>query len=491
TDVILAYLESFSDPWNFSEIATKTSRKKPILMVKSGRTAAGARAASSHTGALASVETALTAALSSAGVVRVSSVKELFDCASAFSKLHPPNGSNVCVISNAGGPGTLATDSLIGHGLNIADLSESTKLTLQKVLAAEATVENPIDMIASAGAREYEATLNAVIEDDNVDSIIVIFVPPLMINTEEVVNVIDEAERSTAKPILGVVMGRSDLVARQDIQYAFPMYHYPEDAVFALRALTAYANWRRQPPPEIEDIVEPSEEVLNIIPEVILNNRENLTQQQIIDLFEGYGFHFPATQIILDEHELNAGKNIIGFPLVLKMASRLVEHKTDEGGVILDIRNDVELTFAWERIQKSYDRLEIPNDQRQVTIQKYFEGGVEMALGVSVDPQFGPMLMIGSGGIMVEILDDVIFGRVPISRNGARSMIRSLKGYPLLLGYRGDNPVDIRAIEDAILRLSQLVSENRAIVELDINPLLALEIGQEPIILDARVKLIS
>ncbi len=491
TDVILAYLESFSDPWNFSEIATQTSRKKPILLVKSGRTAAGARAASSHTGALATVETALTAALSSAGVVRVSSVKELFDCASAFSKLSLPTGSNICVITNAGGPGTLATDALIGIGLTLVDLKADTVEKLRNKLPAEASPVNPIDMIASAGPKEFKFTLETVIDDENVDSIIVIFVPPLMINTEEVATVIDEIVKSTTKPILAVIMGRSDLVGRPDLQFSFPIYQYPEDAVFALRAMTVYANWLNQPEQEIVHLVEPSEEVLNIIPEAFLNKQANLTQKQVIDLFEGYNFKFPPTEIVLSEQELHTAASIIDYPLVLKMASRLVEHKTEEGGVIVDIRNDIELNLAWSRLHDNYDRLDIPKEQRQINVQKYFSGGVEMAMGASVDPQFGPLIMVGSGGILVEVLDDVTFGRVPISRNRARTMIRSLKGYPLLLGFRGDNPVDIIALEEAILKLSQLVDENRAIVELDINPMLALELGQDPIILDARVKIIE
>ncbi|MHA2170498.1 MAG: acetate--CoA ligase family protein [Candidatus Kariarchaeaceae archaeon] len=489
TDVILAYLESFSDPWNFSEIATKTSRKKPILLVKSGRTKAGARAASSHTGALATVETALTAALSSAGVVRVSSVKEMFDCASAFSKLQLPKGNNVCVISNAGGPGTLATDALIGIGLNLVELQEETVNKLKNALPKEASAINPVDMIASAGPNEYKFGLETIIADEKVDSVIVIFVPPLMINTEEVASVIDDVAKSTSKPILGVIMGRRDLVSRRDRQFSYPMYFYPEDAVFALRAMTVYANWRKQPKEEVETIVTPDQNVLNIIPEAFVNGQKNLTQQQVIDLFEGYGFSFPATQIILDESNLLTAANIVDYPLVMKMASRLVEHKTDEGGVIVDIRNETELNLSWTRIQDNYDRLEIPEDQRQITIQRYYQGGVEMALGASVDPQFGPLVMIGSGGILIEVLDDVTFGRVPITRNRARSMIRTLKGFALLLGFRGDNPVDLRALEDCILKLSQMVSENRAIIELDVNPILALEIGQDPIILDARVKI--
>ncbi|MHA2365800.1 MAG: acetate--CoA ligase family protein [Candidatus Hodarchaeales archaeon] len=488
TDVILAYLESFADPWNFSEIAVETSRKKPIVIVKSGKTAAGARAATSHTGALATAETALTAVLSSTGVIRVSTVEELFDCAMAFSKLNLPMGNRVCIVTNSGGPGTLATDLLIGLGLKMAELSDATKDKLRSNLPAEASIENPIDLIASGGPKEFHLTLTATSADENIDSIIAIFVPPMMIHSLEIANVIDDVVKSSSKPILGCIMGRDDLI-EQGIKYSFPMYKFPESAVLALRALTAYANWRKQPILKIEKIVEVSPNVLDIIPNAISNGQRNLTTKQIEKLFQGYGFNFPTSEIVLIEEEALYSAQTIGFPVVMKMATQLVEHKTDQGGVIIDIRTIHEFKKAWNKIQNAYDRLRVPYDHRAILIQKYYQGGVEMALGASVDPQFGPLAMVGTGGILVEIMEDISFGRVPLSRAEARKMIRQLKGYALLLGYRGDNPVDINALEDAVLKISQLVSENRAIVELDVNPLLLLEHGHEPIILDARVKL--
>ena len=490
TDVILAYIESFADPWNFSEVATEVSRKKPIIIVKSGKTAAGARAATSHTGALATAETALSATLSSAGVVRVGTVEELFDCAMAFTKFAQklPKGNRVAIITNAGGPATLTTDALIGQGMLIADLKNETKQYLRSQLVPEVSVENPVDLIASGGPREFHLTLETIINDENVDSIIVIFVPPIMIHSRKIADVIDEMTEKTDKPILGVIMGRNTLI-EEGKQYKFPMYQFPESAVLALRALTVYGQWRNQPPENVERIVDVKPEILEIVQKAVREKRDRLTNEELRKLLEGYGFDFPQTNTIKSIVEAVNSANEISYPLVCKMASNRVIHKTDEGGVVIDIRSESELVQAWNKIQKSYDRLEIPKDERLIFVQKYYKGGVEMALGASVDKQFGPIVMVGSGGVLIEILDDISFGRPPISRLTARKMIRKLKGYPLLLGYRGDNPVDIKALEDCVMKLSQLVSENRQIIEIDINPLLLFEINQKPMVLDARLRL--
>ena len=490
TEVILAYIESFADPWNFSEVATEVSRKKPIIIVKSGKTAAGARAATSHTGALATAETALTATLSSAGVIRVSTVEELFDCAMAFTKFSKnlPKGPRICIVTNAGGPATLTTDNLIGLGMTLAELKEETKSFLRSQLVPEVSVENPIDLIASGGPREFTLTLDAVIKDENVDSIIIIFVPPIMIHSKAIAEVIDQTILKTDKPILGVIMGRNTLI-EEEKQHNFPMYQFPESAVLALRALTVYGQWRNSPPEKVENIVEVSSDILEIVRKALQENRKRLTNEELRKLLEAYGFNFPESKIVKTLDEAINSANSIVYPVVCKMATNLVEHKTDEGGVVIDIRSEKELHGGWYKIQRNYERLQIPNEERLVIVQKYYRGGVEMALGASVDKQFGPMVMVGSGGILIEILDDTSFGRPPISRTTAKKMIRKLKGYPLLLGYRGDNPVDIKALEDCIMQMSQLVSDNRQIVEIDMNPILLFEIDQKPMVLDARLKI--
>jgi acetyltransferase len=496
TDVILAYLESFSDPWNFSEVAAMTSRKKPIVIVKSGRTAAGAKAASSHTGAMATKETALEATLSKSGVVRVASVEELFDTAMAFSKLPLPGGNRVAVITNAGGPGTLTTDALVSNGMTLATLSDKTKDIIKEKIPEEASVENPIDLIASGGPEEYAHALNAVISDESVDSVIAIFVPPIMVNTAKIANVIQEAVNASNKPVLAVLMGRNDLISKYintgEDQYTFPIYQFPESAVNALRAMTSYATWRSKPIDEPEYIISPEQAAKGraVVEQAVAEARDTLTQEQARELFEAYGFIFPQGRVVESLDDVIMSLEEIGFPVVLKMASDSVfAHKSDEGGVLLDLRSNEEVIEAWKRIQKAYDRLKVPKNDRAILVQKFYHGGVEMALGLTLDRQFGPLIMIGSGGVLVEILDDVQFSTVPLSREEARKMIKRLKGYPLLLGYRGDNPVDIRQLEDAMLQLSQMAHENREILESDINPLLALEVGHDHVVLDVRLKL--
>ncbi|OLS23945.1 MAG: Succinyl-CoA ligase [ADP-forming] subunit alpha [Candidatus Heimdallarchaeota archaeon LC_2] len=491
TDVILAYLESFSDPWHFSEVAQATSRKKPIILVKSGRTAAGARAASSHTGALASVETALEATLNTSGVIRVASVEDLFSCAAAFSKLPLPNGPNVAVVTNAGGPSTLAVDSLIAQGLQLAKFSDETIENIRPNVAAEASLNNPIDLIASGGPEQYRIALNGVLEDENVDSVILIFVPPLIVNTLEVAKVIEECVTSHNKPVLGVIMGRNELVENRALTYHFPMYAFPESAVLALRAMTVYSNWRKSPIEEIEDIIPPSVETDKIIERAQQSEDfvDYLSQEDVEIILKEYGFKFPKSKIVSDGMGLIKAFKEIDSPVVLKMATKSITHKTDKGGVMVDVRTEDELLKAFDKIHKIYDMESVPDNDRAVLIQKYYAGGVEMALGVTVDVQFGPLIMVGSGGVLIEVLDDVSFGRVPITQTRARNMIRKLKGYPLLLGYRGDNPVDLQKLERAVIQLSELASDHRDIIELDINPLLALEIGDEPVVLDARIRI--
>ncbi|MDH5647590.1 MAG: acetate--CoA ligase family protein, partial [Candidatus Heimdallarchaeota archaeon] len=467
----------------------KTSREKPIIVVKSGRTAAGKRAALSHTGAIASTETAITATLSRSGVVRVNSVEELFDCAMAFSKLNLPNGDRVAIITNSGGPGTLATDTLVSSGLKLAEFNDETKNKMHAILPPEASINNPIDMIASGGPLQYDQSIEILLHDENVDSLIVIFVPPMMINQNEIAEIINKHALKRIKPILACIMGRNELIEGKH-NFAYPMYRFPEAAVLSLKALTSYAIWKQQPEKKIETLVtRENKDIYEMIKKAKDEGQQTLNSHQIHKLFEAYDFQFPNTEIVTSYDELIEVMNKLNYPVVLKMASAKVLHKTDEGGVLLDIRNEVELSDGWNKLMKNYDRLDVSSNDRDVIVQEYYPGGVEMALGISVDVQFGPILMVGSGGIFLEVLDDVTFEMVPVSRIDARKMIRKLKGYPLLLGFRGDNPVDIKALEDCIIRLSQMASENRDIIELDINPLLLLEVGSQPIILDARVSI--
>lgn len=491
TKIILAYLESFSAPWDFAKIAAEASKKKPILMLKSGRTTAGAKAASSHTGALAGKEAIVSAALSSAGVLRVDSVAELFDSAMAFLHCELPEGRNIAILTNAGGPGTLATDTLVFYDLKLAELSDTTKEKLTKVIPKEASNQNPVDLIASANAERYIASLEILLEDENVHSVIVIFVPPLMTKTVEIATGINRVIETTQskKPIIGVFMGREQFIIEQ-IDLKFPVYEFPEAAVRVLKDLYTYKCWLETPKIPAPDVSIPPENYQKariIIKTAVQSKIKTLSQEDTIQFLSAYGFVFPQSKIVYSLEDLIPATKEIKFPVVLKLATQSISHKSEYGGVFLDIRGIDELLSVWDKLMHIYDKESIPKNQRGVLIQKYYSSGVEIALGTTFDPQFGPVIMIGSGGILIEVLKDINFRLVPLSISDPDEMVAQLRGYPLLLGYRGNLPVCINRLKEAIIRLNKLVIENPEICELDINPLLSLPIGEEPIVLDAQI----
>lgn len=492
TKVILAYLESFSDPLNFSQVASKVSKNKPILMLKSGRTAAGARAATSHTGALAGQDSVISAAMESSGVIRVNSVDELFDSAMGFLKSPLPKGDKVAVLTNAGGPGTLLTDALISLGMRINTLSEETQKRLREVIPPEASPLNPVDLIASADAERYTKSLKILLEDDEVDSVIVIFVPPLMIQTINVANSIERIleEKPTEKPVLCCFMGRNFLMNSQ-LDFKYPIYEFPETAARVLRDMYIYSKWRATPSEEPVHLVPAKSKsaVKKLIKGALKKESDWVDQKTVQSILEHYGFSFPKSLIINSLEDLIDASGKIGFPLVVKLASNTISHKSDKGGVFLDLRTNDELIFAWRSIQKVYSKAGVPNEDRSVLVQKYFLSGVELALGSSFDDQFGHVLMLGSGGVLIELIKDVIFRLVPVNKSEAEKMIHQLRSFPLLLGYRGEPESDIEELILAISRLSQLVTDHPQISEIDMNPILALPKGQKPIVLDARMKL--
>jgi acetate---CoA ligase (ADP-forming) len=492
TKVILAYLEAFSDPKNFSNIAFEASKKKPVLMLKSGRTTAGAKAASSHTGALAGKENVIAAALAKSGVIRVESVEELFDSAMGFLKCNLPNGNKVAILTNAGGPGTLATDALVYLDLKIADLNDETKFKLREVIPPEASPENPVDLIASADADRYAKSLKLLLEDENVDMVLIIFVPPLMIQTIEVANAVNEILQTieTEKPVISCFMGRNVLL-RQETTFKFPIYEFPENAARVMNDLWSYSKWKQK---EHEYNAQLTPKTVKLKAKKIIQNclkaeSEWMEQNSVQELLELYGFNFPESRYVKSFDELLEAVEEISFPVVVKLASTKITHKTDKGGVFLDVRTNDELINAWKQISKVYVKAKILEVERIVLVQKFYKSGVEIALGTSYDKQFGQTIMIGSGGVLIEILKDVHFRLTPINNSDAKSMIKSLRGYPLLLGYRGEPEADIDALEVNLIQLSNLVEDFPEILELDINPILVLPKGEKPIVLDARIKM--
>jgi acetyl coenzyme A synthetase (ADP forming)-like protein len=490
TRVILMYLENFGNPRKFTRIAREVTRHKPIIAVKAGRTAAGARAASSHTGALAGVDTATDALLAQCGVIRVDSVEELFDMAMAFGQLPVPKGNRVAVVTNAGGPGIIITDACEALGLTVAELSAETQARLRENLPDEASVRNPVDMIATATPDSYRLALEAVLADPNVDAAIAAFVPPLRVRQQDVARSIVAARVTMPeKPMLAVLMGRAGLPeGRADLGRAgIPAYIFPEAAARALAGMYRHRRWLERPIGAVRsyDVDRPA--VARIIARAIEAGADYLERADVLAILDAYGIATLVSAHAATAEDATAAAQSLGLPVVLKIDSPDIVHKTDVGGVMLDVRsaNDVRAAFTG-MIARVRERM--PDAQiNGVVVERYVSGGRETIIGMSQDPSFGPVIMFGLGGIYVEAIQDVAFCVQPVSDIDAHEMVRSIRGVKLLTGIRGEAPSDMDAIEDAIQRVSQLVGDNPAIIEMDINPFLALETGG--IAVDARIRI--
>jgi acetyltransferase len=486
--VILMYLESFGSPHRFTQLARRVTRRKPIITVKAGRTAAGARAASSHTGSIVGLDIATESLLEQCGVLRVSSMDDMFVKASALATQPLPAGDRIAIVTNAGGPGILCTDACIGAGMSLAELSGRTKRALKKVVPPEASIANPVDMIASADATRYRAVLEAVKKDPGVDGIIAIFVSPIMIDAYEVARAIAEIADGS-KPVLSVFMGkqRSDEGAELLTRRRVPVYRFPEEAASGMHAMVRYRS-RREAPQGVEKVFKVNAAAARkVIAAARKEGRRDLTPAEVQRLLGAYRFPLAPSRTVSTAAEAIAGSLEIGYPVVLKIESDRISHKTDVGGVKVDLRNADEVGRAFKEMTT---RLRRKDPDLQVTVQKMIRGGREVILGMTRDPQFGPLMMFGLGGVYVEVMRDVSVRIHPVTDVGARTMIERIKGYPLLAGMRGEKAVDLDFIEESILRLSQMVRDHeRDLDELDINPLIVTEKGKGSFVVDARVRL--
>jgi len=489
TDVILLYLESFGNPRKFSQIARRIGKTKPIVVVKSGRSPAGARATSSHTGALiAASDVTVDALFRQAGVIRTDTLEELFDVATLLANQPLPRGRRVGIITNAGGPAILCADACEARGLTIPLLSESSQQKLRDLLQKEASVGNPVDMIASASAEQYRETIRIVASDENIDALIVIFVPPLVTRSEDVARVISEevTRIDGAKPIATVFM--SPAGAPKELQAGsrrIPNYHFPETAAIAMARAARYSEWRQRPevtPPAFAEIRRDQEAA--IVAAALGRSDGWLTPAETAELFSCYGLPLVEQNFVTTPEEAAAAARAMNCQTALKVVAPGVIHKTEAGGVRLNLPDaDAVLTAANEMRQSLLSQGQEPTG---FVVQRMVESGVEMILGVVHDPQFGPVVACGAGGTQVELLRDVAVRLTPISKPEASEMVRSLKTFPLLTGFRGRPVLDVSALEDALLRLSALVDDIPQIRELDCNPFVVNEHGG--IILDARVR---
>lgn len=485
TRVIAMYLESFGNPRRFTEIAKRVTRKKPVLVVKSGRTAEGARAATSHTGAIAGTDVTVSAFLDQCGVLRANTIEELFDVARALDRCPLPEGNRVGIVTNAGGPAIMATDACVNLGLRMAELSESTRAGLRAFLPAEASVANPVDMIASATAESYARTLAAVLDDPGVDLAMVINVTPLLSNPIDIMESVGQVARDRVKPVLAVMMATDDFYeAVKDARDLPPVYRFPESAARAMFLLARYAAWRSRPldapVPEFDTDDRAVAEILDRTAEGYLTPEDTF---RVLDL---YGIPLARWRQVTTRAEALEAAREIGYPVVVKAIAPDLVHKSDVGAVRIDLRDDEALTGAIDAMEQSVTAA--GHWIEGYLLQEMVRGGHEVIFGITTDPRFGPILMFGLGGKYVEVLQDVRFGVTPLAPYEAMEMIRGIRGFPLLEGVRGEAGADLELLCEVLLRLAQLAQRHSRVRELDVNPFLA---GAERGVakaLDARVR---
>jgi acetyltransferase len=487
---ILIYLESFGSPRRFTSLARRVTRKKPVITVKAGRTAAGARAASSHTGSIVELDIATDSLLEQCGVLRVGSMADMFVQAGALANQPIPRGNRVAIVTNAGGPGILCTDACIGRGLKMAELRPATLKALRKVMPPEATSANPIDMIASADAARYRDVLKLVRRDPGVDAMIAIFVSPIMIDSLEVARAIGESADG-AKPILSVFMGkkRSEEGVDELRKRRVPVYRFPEEAASALGAMARYRVLRDAPLGKAVRFRASRVRAQKAIAAARSAGRTELLPSEVFEVLRAYGLPVAPARCSRTAAEAIAAAIDLEYPVVLKVASSKMSHKTDVQGVKVDLRNSDEVGKAFHDLTS---RLRRHDPNLEVLVQKMVTGGREVILGMTRDPNFGPLIMFGLGGVYVEVMRDVSVRIHPLTDVDAQSMVRRIKGFPLLAGARGEKAVDVERVEECLLRLSQLVTDFEAdLEEMDINPFIVTDRVDTSMIVDARIYLTS
>jgi len=491
--VIISYLEGLRDGQRFINVARRVTRKTPFIVVKSGNTEAGSRAVSSHTGSLAGSEAAYDAAFRQSGVLRALSIQELFDYSLAFAYQPILKGNQIAIVTNAGGPGIMATDALERSGLKLASLQHETIDYLRENLPPAANIYNPIDVIGDARADRYGRAIEAVLKDKNVDGLMVILTPQVMTEITETAELTGKISARYSKPVLGCFMGKATIGPGIDIlsKHNIPNYLFPERAAAAFKAMQDYHTWLERPPLDITSFDVDKEKVRQLLGDVREDGRLTMGEAEARDVMAAYGIRIPQSKVAKRADEAVQIAEEIGYPVVMKIASPDILHKSDIGGIKVGLNNATDVRDAFDLIVYRATRYMPDATIWGVQVQEMVMGGKEIIIGMNRDPQFGPLLMFGLGGIYVEVLKDVTFRVAPISSLDAKEMIQEIRSYHLLQGVRGEQASDQEAIVDVLLRISQLVTDFPEIVELDINPLLVCEVAQGAVAVDARLVLSS
>ncbi len=493
TKVIVMYLEDIRNARRFMDIAKRITiqKRKPVIVLKSGRTAEGAKAAASHTGALGGSDANYEAAFAQCGVIRVDTMGELFDLATAFSKQPLPNGG-VVIVSNAGGPAIISTDSCSKYGLKMADIS-SIQDSIAKVIPSYGSPRNPVDIVGDADYLRFENVLNLVLSHPNVGSVVTMCTPSATLNYDDLARVLVKmSHQFPNKTLLASLMGLAEGVENRAImsEGGVPFYLYAEPAIRTLKAMYEFKNWidtATSTKAQTLRFAKDFAKVQSIFENVRKHGRTNLLEEEGYEVLNAYGFPTPKSILGTTEEECIKAVKEIGYPVVMKIASPDIIHKSDAGGVKVGVKSDDELRSAFQSIIESAKRYKPDAKIKGVLVQEMVKSAKETILGASQDPTFGPMIMFGLGGIYVEVLKDVVFRVAPIDEREAIDMVESIKTIKLLKGVRGEKPSDLKAISDSLQRLSQLVTDFNEIKEFDMNPLLVLEEGKGARVVDARI----
>jgi acetyl coenzyme A synthetase (ADP forming)-like protein len=489
TSVIAAYLEDIARGQEFMRVAERTSKGKPVVVLKAGRTEAGAKAASSHTGSLAGSDSAYASAFARTGVIRVDSIERLLDIAVAFACQPLPKNGRVAVVTNAGGPGIMMTDALEMAGLSMAAFDDATRKRLLSILPPAGSCRNPVDVLGDADGALYGAAVRVLLAGKSVDGVIVILTPQKMTDAAGAAQAVVEASRGSGKPVLACFMGADAVAAGVEIlrRNRIPCYPVPERAAQAMRELAGYGQYRARPLRVIERFAVNRIPVMKVFKAAVSRGVHEIGENEAKMVLEAYNFNVPpgALASSVDEAVRSAGE--FGYPVAMKISSPDILHKSDIGGVKVGLANAQAVEDAFELMMLRIKRRMPQAAVRGVLVEKMIVAGRETILGVKRDPQFGPVLMFGLGGIFVEVLKDVSFGLAPVTAEECMKMLEGTRSYRLLTGARGEKPVDIGAIVLTMQRLSQLVMDFPEISEIDINPLKVGYEGDGAYVIDARI----